>query len=121
VDLRGGSGRSSKEARVVRSLGMDYVNIPLNGFKAPTADEVSKVLTVLQDPGAGAVFVHCRRGADRTGTMIAIYRIEHDHWQYQQALDEAIKMKMASSERLMREFVLKYAPAANTKKVTPAN
>jgi len=106
VDLRGGAGRSSKEAELVRSLGMEYVNIPLDGYQAPTAAEVSKVLAVLNDPNAGKVFVHCRRGADRTGTVLAMYRIEHDHWSNQQALNEAKSMKMASSEREMQKFVL---------------
>jgi len=106
VDLRGAGGRSSHEAQLVQSLGMKYINIPLDGFQAPTAEEVSKVWAVLNDPNAGQIFVHCRRGADRTGTVLAMYRIEHDHWSNQQALDEAKSMKMASSERLMRKFVL---------------
>jgi tyrosine-protein phosphatase SIW14 len=111
VDLRRGAGRSSKEAEVVRSLGMTYVNIPLDGYQAPTSQELSKVMAVLNDPNAGKVFVHCRRGADRTGTILAVYRMEHDHWSNQQALDEAKSMKMASSERLMQKFVLDFTPA----------
>ena len=110
VDLRGAGGRSSEEAQVVRGLGMEYVSIPLDGFQAPTPAEVSKVLTVLNTPAAGKVFVHCRRGADRTGTVLALYRIEHDHWSNQQALDEAKTMKMAISERLMQKFVMEYNP-----------
>jgi tyrosine-protein phosphatase SIW14 len=112
LDLRGGVGRSSKEAEVVRSLGMEYVNVPFDGYQAPTAEEVSKVLAVLNNPNAGKVFVHCRRGADRTGTVLAMYRIEHDHWSNQQALDEAESMKMASSERLMQKFVLGFDAAS---------
>jgi protein tyrosine phosphatase (PTP) superfamily phosphohydrolase (DUF442 family) len=113
LDLRGGAGRSSKEAELVRSLGMEYVNIPLDGYQAPTTEEVSRVLAVLNDSNAGKTFVHCRRGADRTGTVLAMYRIEHDHWSNQQALDEAKTMKMAASERSMQKFVLGFnAPVA---------
>lgn len=108
LDLRGGGGRSSKEAQLVRSLGMTYVNIPLDGFLAPTPEQVSKIFAVLGDQGSGKIFVHCRRGADRTGTVLAVYRIEHDHWTNQKALDEAMGMKMASAERLMRKFVLDF-------------
>jgi tyrosine-protein phosphatase SIW14 len=109
VDLRGGAGRSSKEAEIVKSLGMKYVNVPLDGYQAPTAQEVSQVMAVLNDSNAGKIFVHCRRGADRTGTILALYRIQHDHWSNQQALDEAKGMKMAASERLMQKFVLDFA------------
>jgi tyrosine-protein phosphatase SIW14 len=110
LDLRGGAGRSSHEAEIVRSLGMKYINVPLDGYQAPTADEVSKVMAVLNDTSAGKVFVHCRRGADRTGTVLAMYRIEHDHWTNQQALEEAKSMKMASSEKLMQKFVMGFSP-----------
>ena len=111
VDLRGGAGRSSKEAELVRSLGMTYVNVPLDGYQAPSSLELSKVMAVLNDPNSGKVFVHCRRGADRTGTILAVYRMEHDHWSNHQALDEAKSMKMAASERLMQKFVLDFTPA----------
>jgi tyrosine-protein phosphatase SIW14 len=110
VDLRGSGGRSSKEARIVAELGMQYVNVPLDGFKAPTPEQVSKLLGILENQSGGPVFVHCRRGADRTGTILALYRIEHDHWGNEKALGEAKTMKMASSERLMRNLILDYKP-----------
>jgi protein tyrosine phosphatase (PTP) superfamily phosphohydrolase (DUF442 family) len=111
LDLRGSGGRSNREAEIVRGLGMQYVNIPLDGFVAPTPEQISKIFAVLNDASAGKIFVHCRRGADRTGTVLAVYRIQHDHWTNQQALAEAKSMKMASAERLMRKFVLDYQPA----------
>ena len=110
LDLRGGGGRSSKEAQEVRALGMNYVNIPLDGFLAPSPEQVSKIFAVLNDQAAGKIFVHCRRGADRTGTVLAMYRIEHDHWTNQKALDEAKSMKMAAAEKLMQKFVLGFKP-----------
>jgi protein tyrosine/serine phosphatase len=110
LDLRGSGGRSSREAEIVASLGMQYVNVPLAGFKAPTPEQVSKLLGILENQSDGPVFVHCRRGADRTGTILALYRIEHDHWGNEKALDEAKTMKMASSERLMRNLILDYKP-----------
>lgn len=89
---------------------MQYVNVPLAGFKAPTPEQVSKLLGILENRTGGPVFVHCRRGADRTGTILALYRIEHDHWGNEKALDEAKTMKMASSERLMRKLIMDYKP-----------
>jgi protein tyrosine/serine phosphatase len=121
LDLRGAGGRSSKEAQEVRGLGMNYVNIPLDGFLAPTPEQVSKIFAVLNDQAAGKIFVHCRRGADRTGTVLAMYRIEHDHWTNQKALDEAKSMKMAAAERLMKRFVLGFkAVLAASATATPA-
>ena len=101
-------------------MGMNYVSIPLDGFLAPKPEQVSKLFAVLNDQSAGKIFVHCRRGADRTGTVLAMYRIEHDHWTNQKALDEAKTMKMAAAERLMQKFVLNYHPAAASPAATPA-
>jgi protein tyrosine/serine phosphatase len=112
IDLRGPGPRSSKEAEFVRSLGMQYVNVPLDGFKAPRPGEISKLLGMLENKSGGPVFVHCRRGADRTGTLVALYRIEHDHWSNRQALGEAKSMKMASTEILMRKLILQYKPSS---------
>jgi len=94
----------------VSRLGMRYLNFPLRGYQAPTPEQVSKLLSILEDESDGPVFVHCRRGADCTGTILALYRIQHDHWLNQRALDEAKTMKMASSERLMRNLILGYKP-----------
>jgi protein tyrosine/serine phosphatase len=52
--------------------------------------------------------VHCLRGADRTGTVIACYRIAHDQWPNQKALDEALTFGMSWTERGMRNYVLHY-------------
>jgi protein tyrosine/serine phosphatase len=108
IDLRESGSRSAHEAELVKSLGMRYINIPLAGYSAPTGGEVAKILAILNDPSAGKVFIHCRRGADRTGTMIAIYRISHDHWDNRKALSEAESLKMAFWERQMKDYVLRY-------------
>jgi protein tyrosine/serine phosphatase len=35
------------------------------------------------------VFLHCRRGADRTGTLVAMYRIARQRWTAASAYEEA--------------------------------
>jgi protein tyrosine/serine phosphatase len=56
------------------------------------------------------VFVHCRRGKDRTGTVIACYRIQHDGWDNRHALEEAKEHGMSSFERAMRAYILSFKP-----------
>lgn len=51
-------------------------------------DEVVAFLKAATDTNNLPVFVHCERGADRTGTMCAMYRIVVCGWTKEQALDE---------------------------------
>jgi protein tyrosine/serine phosphatase len=55
------------------------------------------------------VFIHCKHGCDRTGTIIACYRIEHDHWSSQAALAEARRYGMSKLARGMRRFIIRFA------------
>jgi tyrosine-protein phosphatase SIW14 len=117
IDLR---GEKSEEPAVQRA-GMHYVRLPWSGYKAPADSQIAAVLSLLNDSSAWPVFVHCRRGADRTGTAIACYRITHDHWTNQQALAEAKTFGMSSMELAMQRFILSFAvPAtvANTASTT---
>jgi tyrosine-protein phosphatase SIW14 len=108
IDLREPGGRADHEKQAVEALGMQYVHVPLNGYRAPTADQVAKLLGLLSDTSPGPVFVHCRRGADRTGTIIACYRMVHDHWDNKKALNEAISFGMSWTERGMQKYILGY-------------
>jgi tyrosine-protein phosphatase SIW14 len=110
IDLRETGERSNLEKKTVESLGMRYVSIPFKGLSAPTADQVSKVLALFNDNNAGPVFVHCRRGADRTGTVVAVYRIMHDGWQNRKALEEAKSMGMSRIEVAMQNYILRFEP-----------
>jgi tyrosine-protein phosphatase SIW14 len=113
IDLRG----EQSEQTAVESAGMHYVRLPWSGFKAPADSQIATVLSLLNDNSAWPVFVHCKRGADRTGTAIACYRISHDHWTNQQALAEAKTFGMSSMEVAMQHFILRFtvpSGASNT-------
>jgi protein tyrosine phosphatase (PTP) superfamily phosphohydrolase (DUF442 family) len=71
VDLR---GDSDDERERVTELGMEYIAIPSHS-SGMTEDAIAKFLTVVRDHPDKKVFVHCKHGVDRTGTMVAAYRI----------------------------------------------
>ena len=110
IDLREAGSATENERRIAEGLGMHYVNVPMNGFSAPSQAEVKRVLTLIFPDDAGKVFVHCRRGKDRTGTIIACYRIEHDGWDHQRAQQEANRYGMSWTERGMRSFIIAFKP-----------
>jgi protein tyrosine/serine phosphatase len=113
VDLREiGEHSQAEEARIVKAEGMQYVSVPMKGMSAPSEEQMSRVLALLNDESGGPVFIHCRRGADRTGTVIAAYRIGHDHWENKNALNEAKGLGMGFWEKAMQHYVLHYAATA---------
>jgi tyrosine-protein phosphatase SIW14 len=105
IDLREAGDRSISESKLVEAAGMRYITIPFQGMSAPSPSNVAKVLALFDDASAGPVFVHCRRGADRTGTVVACYRIAHDHWDNQKALQEA-ELHLAFFHEQWLDFVL---------------
>ena len=113
VDLREPGQRSAAEKKIVEAAGMRYVSVPMRGFHTPTEDQIAAVLRVFNDSSATPVFVHCRRGADRTGTVVACYRISHDGWENRRALNEARSLGMNWLERSLQHYVLAYKPDPN--------
>jgi uncharacterized protein (TIGR01244 family) len=104
VDLRREDEHSSAdEAQAVKAAGMQYINVPMKGVVSPTDEQVARVLAAFSS--AGPVFVHCKRGADRTGTVIACYRMSHDHWDNKRALDEAKSFGMRWTQVGLKEYV----------------
>lgn len=77
------------EQVVCNQLGLKMINIPLPWGQQPPMAMVDTFLTAARASGVGnGVYVHCTHGRDRTGTMVACYRIEYDGYTAQQALTE---------------------------------
>lgn len=56
----------------------------------PEDEDVVKFLRIATTPALQPMLVHCQHGSDRTGTMVAIYRIAYEGWTKAQATDEMI-------------------------------
>jgi protein tyrosine/serine phosphatase len=66
---------------------VDYEHITMKPWQ-PEYKEIVQFLKIVTDPNSTPVLVHCRHGADRTGTMCAIYRIVVQGWTKEQAIKE---------------------------------
>ncbi len=121
IDLRERSQQTNVEQQMVEALKMKYLNIPFRGFGAPSDDQVRRVLWLLVNGDTQKIFVHCWRGKDRTGTVIACYRIQHDGWDNKKALAEAHKYGMSITERGMRSYILHFSPVSLSVLAPPGN
>ena len=119
IDLREAGGRSKAEERVVASAGMKYVNVPMTGLTPPTETQITEILPLLEDSAAGPVFVHCWRGADRTGAVIAAYHIAHDKWDNARALKDAKAHSMSFFQIPRQNYIQNFRPHTVDAKSTP--
>lgn len=108
INLRSSDGRARVEERAARAAGMRYFNIPFKRLGKPTDENMTRVLAIINAPESGKVFIHCARGADRTGTVIAIYRITHDNWTSERAQQEANRYGMRVWQRGMKHYIRNY-------------
>ena len=53
--------------------------------------DVVHFLQIVTDSSRTPIFVHCQHGADRTGTVCAIYRITIQGWSKDEAIEEMTK------------------------------
>lgn len=85
VDLRL-TGRG-KERQAVEANGMEYVSIPWHCY-FPKDKVMARFLAVLRENQGKKIFVHCRYGDDRTGMMVAVYRMADEGWTPDEARKE---------------------------------
>jgi tyrosine-protein phosphatase SIW14 len=121
IDLREDGPAREQEKRKVEQLGMRYAHLPLPRVGAPKQAEIQQALSLLMADPAKKIYVHCLRGKDRTGTVIACYRIQHDGWDNRRALEEAKGYGMSSLERAMQAFILRFTPVTLPALTRPGN
>jgi len=109
IDLRNDSESYAKPA--AEAAGLKYYNISLNGVSAPTDEQVAQFLKIVNDPASGKVYFHCKAGIHRAGTMGAVYRINHDGWDYDKAFAEMKNYQFSAGlfHGCLQSFVKKYA------------
>ena len=118
IDLTDNS--REKEQPAVEAAGMRYVNIPIVDKKNPSAAQVDQFLKLVNDPATGKFYVHCAGGRHRTGVMAALYRFNHDHWNYDQVYAEMKQFDFYTSNGHGKQldFVQDYWQMSQARKVT---
>jgi tyrosine-protein phosphatase SIW14 len=76
INLR--SQHSEKD--IVEAAGMQSIEIPMSVFRSTEIEKVNKIIDSMTNPDNQPVYLHCQLGQDRTGVVIAAYRMRVDGW-----------------------------------------
>jgi protein tyrosine/serine phosphatase len=118
IDLTDNS--REREQPAVEAAGMRYVNIPIVDKTNPSAAQIDEFLKLTSNPATGKFYVHCAGGRHRTGVMGAIYRFNHDKWNYDQAYAEMLQFDFYTSNGhgKQKDFVEGYWNQIQAKQAT---
>ena len=87
VNLR--SSHSDRDE--LQGTSLAYEHIEMTAWGKPESEDVLRFLQIVSNSNSSPVFVHCQHGADRTGTVCAIYRIMIQGWSKDEAIEEMTK------------------------------
>ena len=103
----------------MKGLGFRYAHIHCRAWD-PEEEDVVRFLAIATDPANRPVFVHCQHGADRTGMMIAAYRVMVQGWSANDAAAELPRFGFHEIWTGIRERVGKFDAEGLRSKVTAA-
>ena len=92
---------------------IESLNVPMNGLGRPRFEQIDAALKVLSDPARAPILVHCKHGEDRTGVVVAAYRVEVEKkLTLAQAVAEAKSLHCCHlvliGEHGLRDFLIDY-------------
>jgi protein tyrosine/serine phosphatase len=90
IDLENDDEAIANEKGWAEKAGITFVSRPMNGMATPDDKEVTDILA--QIDADKPVFVHCMQGQDRTGLIVALYRVFYEKWTPKEAHDEMIAL-----------------------------
>lgn len=67
--------------------GFNFYNLKCSDFFPPSEKDVQTFFEIMES-ATGPVYIHCLHGKDRTGFMIAVYRMRKQGWTFKQAKEE---------------------------------
>jgi protein tyrosine phosphatase (PTP) superfamily phosphohydrolase (DUF442 family) len=105
------------ERAMVAAAGLGYERVSFK-FWHPEDEDLRRFLAIASDPARQPVFVHCQRGADRTGTATAVYRVCVEGWSREDAIDEMVNGGYAFEPRFVQ--LKKYLRGFDPKALLPA-
>jgi len=107
INFRDVNDSWGEEDGYVTSAGMAYVQVPLNPMIAPSQGAIERILGVISR-SPGPVLVHCEFGCERTGVVVACYRIRLLGETNERALNDAVVHGMSAWAVSIKDFIRRF-------------
>lgn len=91
------------EKSVSNSLNMGFLNVPLDSLDPITVDEdkaIDAVLDFMHNKANQPLYIHCEHGKDRTGLIVALYKIKYEGMSVQNAYNEWVNLGHDAKARI---------------------
>jgi protein tyrosine/serine phosphatase len=80
INLEDDSEEIAQETQWAKAASITQLRESLSGYWAPDDKQVDRILKELADPAARPIYIHCKKGMDRTGIIVALHRVYNEGW-----------------------------------------
>ena len=96
----------SDEEDIVNSLGLKYINIPVD-WNTPTKANLAKFMDIMDNKAGDIVYVHCQANF-RASSFVTLYRILRKGWDPQEALKIMYEIWDTNAYPIWQEFIAEF-------------
>lgn len=98
-----------EEQEVCDRIGMKFLNISLDGINAPVFEDIDRFVNLFSDEANIPMYVHCLHGRERTGFMLAAYRVKVQNWTVDEAYKEMLQQGFDPLRTVLSDALFAYA------------
>jgi protein tyrosine/serine phosphatase len=107
------------DRRKLKGAGLRFAHLYCKAWH-PESEDVARFLKLMEDKKNHPVFVHCLHGADRTGMMVAAYRIIEQGWNVDDAARETHNFGFHKIFKMIQHYLQRFDSEAIKKAVVDA-
>lgn len=90
LNLRSVEETNDSEKKLADSLKIKYISFPMDARLPQNKDTLKKILDVVKDTGNYPILIHCLGGKDRTGLIVALYKMDKYNTPVEELITEMV-------------------------------